>query len=52
MMDRTCGWRIEVKMLKDSGGKTSSYFPRAVNYGAVGSIMARELLHIFYQQCG
>ncbi|XP_036850400.2 kell blood group glycoprotein [Manis javanica] len=25
-------------------------YPRAVNYGAVGSIMARELLHIFYQQ--
>ncbi|XP_004860567.1 kell blood group glycoprotein isoform X2 [Heterocephalus glaber] len=24
-------------------------YPRAVNFGATGSIMARELLHIFYQ---
>ncbi|XP_040147264.2 kell blood group glycoprotein isoform X1 [Ictidomys tridecemlineatus] len=24
-------------------------YPRAVNFGAAGSIMARELLHIFYQ---
>ncbi|XP_046290205.2 kell blood group glycoprotein isoform X3 [Marmota monax] len=27
-------------------------YPRAVNFGAAGSIMARELLHIFYQLCG
>ena len=29
----------------------SPCLPRAVNFGAAGSIMARELLHIFDQLC-
>lgn len=32
-------------------GVRQACFPRAVNYGAAGSIMAHELLHIFYQLC-
>lgn len=40
------------KTWKDSGSKTNLCLPRAVNFGAAGSIMAHELLHIFYQLCG
>lgn len=37
--------------LKVSESKRRLYLLRAVNFGAAGSIMAHELLRIFYQLC-
>lgn len=48
----TCGWRIGVSAVEGLGAETSPGLPRAVNFGAAGGIMARELLHIFSRLCG
>lgn len=43
---------LELKILKDFGGKIYYFFCRVVNFGVVGSIMVYELLYVFYKFCG